>query len=429
METGMGFRRGTILLVLAAACSDASTSPTPAGFTVSPAVQWSGGVVTIRSRALTRRGPLPVIITGASTLGATRVDDSTAEVVLPLGPTGQLSLFAINGRDTNSIGVVQRVGYRSRRDHSPGFYGEIVTSVRAGNPVVIGATGYNSPLQLLDLETGQAESLAGVFASEYYGVSPTFRPDQFVVRDSAGGAGSMGVWSLWPLTTLIAPVPNAVPAARHLAWLSDSIWLSTSHHFTSLYNSAAATWPIPALSLPTESPWSIILSPAGDLATMAVSVGQPGVAVFDSRTGDTVYTLGPRFRSSQWAAFSGDGAWIYFVGGRDYFQTDSLLAVRASDGAVRAAVALPASHPAMSMAADPVRPLLYIQVFTDSLPSLLVYDTSPLALVGELSIDASGPRCGVNCFEGAVAVDRSRNSVHIVRPGPPASILTFDLIP
>lgn len=420
----------TATLALVSACGDATTPRIPPTFSVTPATQWSGGVVTIRSEFLAVRGALPFIVSGSDTVIASRVDDSTATVVLPLGPTGPLVLRARRGGLSDSIGVVLRVGYRSRRDHAPGFYGEVVTSVRAGDPFAIGAaTDFNNSLQIIDLETGQVTGLPDLFAAEYYGISPTFRPDEFVAKDSAGGAGTAGVWSLWPTPTLVAAAPAIAPSLRHLARLSDSIWLSTSHHYTSSYNSSTATFVFPGAVLSTESPWSIILSPAGDLATMAVSVGRPGVAVFNSLTGDTAYTLGPRFVSSQWAAFSGDGARIYFVGGRLYFGVDSLLSVRASDGAVLAAVALPTGHPAMSMAADPTRPLLYIQVFRDSLPSVLVYETGTLSLVGELTVPAAGPPCSVLCFEGAVAVDRARNTLHIVRPGPPAAVLTFDLLP
>jgi hypothetical protein len=94
-----------VLAVLAAACSDSTSSEPRHSYSVIPASQWSGGTVTVRFSAFSGAN-LPGVYAGASALTVTRVDDTTLSIRLPVVATGDLALTrGASGHDT--VGVVQ----------------------------------------------------------------------------------------------------------------------------------------------------------------------------------------------------------------------------------------------------------------------------------------------------------------------------------
>jgi len=420
------------LLVLVAACSDSTSPSSPPAVTIAPIANWSGGEVTLTSAAFATAA-LPVLVVGAETLSVHRTGDSSVAAALPLGPSGPVTIQLAQGHRRHDLGTVQRVGYREYRDLAPGFYGELVTTRRAGTPIVVGTTvptlNGNGVVQYLDLGSMAVTPVPGLYGSSYYGVSPTYRPDQFVLLDAAG---TTAVWQLWPTVTQVDTTPHFGLPIRHIARLSDSVWLHTGHHYTQAYVNDSAVFG-GYQGLPTESVWSVFISPTGGTATVAVAQGTPGVPVFNSTSGDTLYTLGAAFRQAGWAAYSQDGASIYVLAGAT--SKDSLIRVDAATGAVVAG--LPLTFPTMNVATDPVEPLVYVEaLLADGTPTILVLEATTLAEVGRLTSPAlaGGPSCYTTCFEGAMAVDRTRNRLHVVWIDPrlgitTSPIWTFDLLP
>jgi hypothetical protein len=95
-------------------CSDNAAPAPPPTYSLSPAQQWSGGTVQVRSASFHQPAALPVITSGTDTLVAFRVDDSTLAVTLPQGPSGAIALVASAGGSQYNLGGVQRYGLRGR---------------------------------------------------------------------------------------------------------------------------------------------------------------------------------------------------------------------------------------------------------------------------------------------------------------------------
>lgn len=419
-------RRFSLVVLALTGCSDAASPPEAPTGVVTPLAQWSGGALQLRVTGYATETPI-LVADGTDTLALSRLDDSTFALRVPDGPSGAVSLDLRFGRQTVPVGSVQRVGFRGGQSISPGFYGELITAHRGTTPVVVGASmtaGNDGPIQALDLGSMTVTAYPGLFAAEYYGISPTFRPDQFVVLDSARVPA---IWQLWPTPVKIDTIGSRPPAVRQLARLSDSVWLSTSSHYS--WTRRGSTTVIPALSLQTESPWAIFISPTGNLAISALAVGQPGVHVFNAQTGDTAYSLGAGFKNAQWAGFSPDGSTLFVLGGKTVtLGADSLVRLQAATGAVQAGVRV---ETGTNMAIDPVKPLIYVESRADTLPTILVLDAVTLTEVARLHA-APVPGftgCNATCFEGALAVDRVRNQLHLVWVGSTSQVWSFDLVP
>jgi hypothetical protein len=406
---------------LTLACGDATTPDQSPVFSISPAIQWSRGVITVSSSAF-EGVSAPVLVAGAETLAVSPVDDSTVTATLPLGSSGPLALELVRGSERLAVGTVQRVGFNARNDIAPGFFAGLVSSDAGGSPVVLGFHGVHNSVQTLDLRTGDVTEVSRVRPVGVYGLSPSFRPGFFVVEDSANGRilTRLDPLPLLQDTSFHQPQPQA---SRHQALLHPGIQLLTS---------ATAIWTADSTQLVTfiqASPYAVLLSPDASIATVSASGVLTGTPVYDGTTGDTLYTLGPGRRNCQWAAFSPDGATIYFLVG-PLFRPDSILAVTARTGRVQQAVRLPdgvASH----VIADPVQPLLYVEFLMDSLPQVLVYQTSDLQLVGQM--EASPPAWTVGGLDGTMAIDRARNLLYLVWShsgnAPMSPVWTFDLVP
>ncbi len=414
------------LLVLVVACSDPTNPSAPPVVGISPTVQWSGGEVVIQGRGL--QGS-PTIVVGAETLTVSRLNDSTLSVRLPILPSGHAVLQSVQGHRLDSLGSVQIVGFRERRNVALGIYGVLVNSVSGGDPVVVGQAWPWLPdaaVAAVNLTDGQETIYPSVKApGGYYGVGLSHRSaDEFILTDSAG---TVGIWHLWPAMVRLDTVPFALSPLRQVALLSDSIWLLTSSHYSVTRTETRTI--VPLFALPTESPWQIFISPTKDRATLATVGGVGGAPVFDPLSGDTSYMI-HGFSNVGWAGFSPDGSRLAVVGGRAYGYDDSLLVVRASDGQPVVSARLPVGVVPMTLAYDPVKPLLFVGAQRDSLPSVLIYDSNTLALLGELAgNDCGQDYCHFTGWSGAMAVDRSRNRLYVIWPHYPAPLWSFDLLP
>jgi hypothetical protein len=421
--------RRLLPLLLLLACNDPSEPPLAPVVTVSPAIQWSGGEVQLTSEAFAGSG-LPLLLVGAETLAVRRLSDSVVAAVVPLGSSGVVQIDLKRSHTRLPVGAVTRVGFRGTTSVAPSFYGGIVVSHNGSTPMAVGeaitTVSGGRPVQVLDLSSMLLTTYPLIHGAEFYGVSPTSRPNEFVVLDSMG---LPYVWQLWPTPALIDSPPKQVASSpiRQLPRLSDSVWVRTGSHSSTSWRGLDSATAVRSLQI--ESPWTIYISPRGDLATFAVSLAAAGVPVFNTVTGDTVYTLGPGFRFAQAAAFSSDGALIFFLGGViNDPAADSLIVVRASTGEVLAGTKLPAGT-GFNLAADPSEPLLYVETLIGGRPTILVYAQN-LALLGQLPAPADGtPTCDYTCPEGAVAVDRSLDRLHVVWESGSNYIWTYDLLP
>jgi hypothetical protein len=96
------------------------------------------------------------------------------------------------------------------------------------------------------------------------------------------------------------------------------------------------------------------------------------------------------------------------------------------------ALKLPGTGRGWNLAADPVKPLLYVETVVDSLPRILIYRTTDFSLVGELPVPVAGLPNPV--WEGALSVDRARDQLHVTWSQQTNSqttnpVWTFDLLP
>lgn len=418
--------------VLAAACGDPTEPPLPA-FSISPATQWSGGAITVRSHYFVNLSPLPVVTVGAETLAVTRQNDSTLVTTIPRGPSGPVTLSLARGARRDSLAVVQRVGFREKRTLNPGLMGELLPLDSAGHPWVVGNTTtalpQYAPLGRIDLVTGAGQEFTSVRgpSTVSYGLSPSVTPATAVARDTAD---TLRMYNL--LTSPPQPIGGPLFGGqtgyvRHLAQLGAGLWLFTQSHW-SFTRGETDTVPNRVM-VQTESPWSVFISPRGDRTTMTVNVVTGGVPVFDNATGDTAFSL--PLKGTEGIAFSPDGATLYVVGGY-YYAPDTLIAVDATTGAMLLPkVHLPGGYIAFSLtyAAIGGGRLLVAAANTTTL-ALLVYDAHTLHLLGVLpSPDNCGqfPMTG-DCWYGAVLADGNRQVAYLAIPGNPTPIWTFDLL-
>lgn len=427
---------GAATVFLVAACSDPVDPGPPPAFSRTPAAQWSGGSLTLRSPFLVGLTSLPIITAAADTLTLSRVDDSTVTTTLPEGPSGSVTLRLARGTRFDSVASVQRVGFREKRTALPALAGELLVADSGGHPLVYGNTDapveWGAPLGRIDLAAAAGQTVTGVRgpSNVVYGLSPSLPVGTFVVRDATDSVKLFRL--LPPPAAPVRPVPGVGTSfVRQVAQLSAGMWLFTGSHMS--YTRAEADSPnVHRITITAESPWAVFLSPRSDRTTLATTVTgpQPGVPVFDNVTGDTAFSL--PLLGTEGAAFSPDGGIIYAVGGADY-SADTLVAVDATTGqTLSGKMGLPPGYVGFSIAfTSSGGGRLLVGAATASSLALLVYDATTLTLLGVLP---SGDTCGPypmtgECSYGVVAVDESLHLAYIVVPGSPTPVRSFDLLP
>lgn len=429
-------RLAAFAILSAAACGDPAAPGPPPTFTSSPAAQWSGGSLTLRSAYLVGLTPLPIIRAAAETLALTRLNDSTVTTTLPLGSSGPVPLFLVRGTRVDSLGTVQRVGLREKRTVTPALYGELLATDSAGVPMVLGGsftgTGNREPVVRLDVVPGQAQVLTLRQPSNtQYGMAPSAAAGVYAVRDSTDSLRLASLLNDTPAITGTVPWAGT-GFTRQVSQLSPGIWLFTNSHQSYTRAEVDTCCPYRAL-VNAESPWAVYVSPRGDRTTLATVVsgtpGNEGVPVFDNLTGGVAFRL--PLLSTEAATFSPDGATIYVAGGYQY-GSDTLLAVDATTGALLLPkVALPIGFNAMGLAYRVAGDgQLLVGAANASSLVLLVYRASTLELLGTLpTADNCGlyPQTGP-CFAGVVSLDEAHHKAYIVLPDAPSPIWTFDLL-
>lgn len=436
MKARASVRALVVASVFGAACSDPAEPPLPA-FSIAPAAQWSGGVVTIRSSYFANRSQVPFILADGDTLALAAVDDSTVTTVLPLGHTGPVVFSMARGNRTDTLGTVGRVGFHTKYGMLGSLDGELLATDSAGLPVVLGGEVNGAQNRewvmrvrpnFLNMGTIRLKQIS----TPFYGLAPSVTPGEFVVLDTTDSARVANLLLTAPAITGTVPWVGTA-GGRHIVRLSPGIWLFTSSHSSWTRTEADSS---EVARVQTESPYNVFLSPRGDRTTMSTVVAQTlgnGVPVFDNATGTVAYRL--PLLSIEAATFSPDGATLFIVGGNQY-RSDTLIALDATTGAVTLPrVTLPDSMHAFSLAyrAASGGQLLVAAANKHKL-ALLVYQAGNLELLGILPSDySSDDDCGLfpqtgACFMGVVTLYEPEKTAYVVAPGSPFPLWTFDLL-
>jgi hypothetical protein len=284
---------------------------------------------------------------------------------------------------------------------------------------------------MIDLVTGATTHRTGLLGYEHYGPGVSFRPLELTFYDDSSRA--LGVYA-WHVNGPAYLGPPRVTGSRHVAQLSDSVWLTTGSHWSTTYafNGSTVTYG----DFFFDTPWAILIAPQARRATFTYNGSRSGALVLNTETGDSAYWI-PGFHRVSGAAFSSDENRLYLVGDDDYPNTDTLVAVSSADGVRLAAAAIPAGFSPKALTADPDAPYLYLSgnrpdftsgVRVDRL-AVLVFHADDLALVGDLDPGAAASACVDTGWEGAIAVDRNRSTLHVVWVGSPVACQwSFDLV-
>ena len=381
------------------------------------------GAVRIESASMALQGAPPVLLAEGDTVVPVVVNDTTLDLRLPPGPSGPVRFRTLSG---DSLGTVDRVGLSETRTLPPVM--AVLNPWRpAGNPAVLGTDPALFPEEVasLDLVTGARTTYPGLVTTGafQYGVGPTDSSLTFTVRDTTD---TNAIYRLAPTPVKVGIVPFFTTlVVRHAVRLSDDNWLFTSHHQSTIrrVSDSLVTW-----NGQTESPWIIYLSPDGKYSTMAVNGVPYGVPVFDNQAGDTLYTL--PLRGVQGAAFSDDSHSLYIVG-NEIYRSDTLYRIESATGAVLGKVVLPDSAIGFALALDGAGGHLYVGTLIDSLVTVLVYDATSLAQVGQLSTPDPCPYLPVsnNCYNGVLVADPGAHRLYAVQPATDTWVWSFDLLP
>ncbi len=414
-------RHLTLMLLLLTACSDSSEpSAVPPTFAVSPASQWAGGTVLVRSQFFDGLDSLPPVTAAGIEMVTVRVDDSTISATLPSIPTQTAAVEVIDGVTRYLVDSVGIVGFRGYWVTSPAVF---------GNPVLIRSSGgafgvagvYPQPtggaVGVVALEQRRVIVEPGVKPVDWAmlrAVGVTFDSSRYILRDSAG---MIAEWQLLPGPTLVDTVPSFLqsPYARIIVRLSENVWLNTHNHTTDVIRPG-----LPTFAVQIEDPHHFTLSRVADRAIANGGYSGPGAVVFQMSTGDTLY----RVPTSGWvsgAAFTADGGTLY-VG------ASGIVVVNAADGTVLNQTPLPVNAFAvlgLALARNDTRLLVAVQ--RGSAPDILVYDAGTLALLGRLESPPEAEGSVGGWLDADIIADDASSTAYVMGAG--GYIWEFDLLP
>ena len=411
------------VLLLLAACGTDSTSPTPGHLTLAgpTGTQWSGGTVTVHGTLLAGRDTLPLLVAGVDTLAVIRLDDTTAQITLPVVPAGTLTVTALdNGTliDTVSIPVA---GLLAERNATIPVLDHLIPAPGGAAPAVLGLTDYASgPVGLVDLTTGATALLPVAAPGDEWNVVPSYG-GRYALRDSAQ---QVNAWTLYPSLARLDTASLAGAAnSRQISQLAPGVSLHTSAHFSAIWTATdTTTWA-------TEDPFGLVLSPAGNRAAVLAVAHS---AVLDVQAGTVAYEI-PGFGHAAGATFSDDGASFFVTGGEfsDHYKT--LARMAASDGTELAHFT--GDDALYSLAYDGLRHVVYALAARDSTPSVIVLDAETLVPIGRLGRARVGgcqpfPGLSTGCGYGTLVFDPGAKRLYAALPtypGSETSILEFAL--
>ena len=420
----------SIIAFVAAGCTTdpPTTPPGPTTYTLSPAAQWSGGVVFLHAASIAGSPGSHLVWAGDDSIVPTAVDDSTVSFPLPLGPSGAVAIRVSGAAGGDSVGMVQRVGWAGTRDLQGVYWG--LTAWRPHGTFAVLGYGHAPPYDLFsaDLLTGAATEFSGLGppGESSWAVSTGLMPGSVVARGSA--PDSIAVWQLAPSVIRIGEAVNEPGGVRQLVQISDSLFVATGHHSYSVLRLGDANF---ARSGQLEETQRVVSSPDGNWTTFAATtspfVDPYGVPVLDSHNGDSLYVL--PLRSVAAVAFSADSRTLYAAGGDISGTTDTLIAMDPATGAVTLRTAVPDSARIFAIIEEPQTGRLYLgaELNPPTGPSeVLVYDAGTLELLGRLP---GGLVCVSYCSVGDLSVDPSTHRLFVAAVGQTPTVQTFDLLP
>lgn len=388
-------------------CTDnAAPGPAPT-FSMTPAQQWSGGTVEVRSEFFRGLSPLPVVVSGTDTVAAARINDTTLALMVPAGPSGMLAFATFQGMTPYDLGSVQRFGLNARGNIGVALQAHLLAADLPGGPTLLGVPPAKYNLRTVDLRSGQVLEYDLLFPP-FWGATLSDQPGLFALVDSSLHGG------LWQLggqnqATLVVPFDSSrtffgYQATFAVTRISDSVWAGCggfNNNLTTLVGHPPVTHYDEA-----EACSRLLVYRTGAQWALASN------RLIDAATGNVTHDFGSRFGV---AAASADGSLLYAVH-PDSANGDSLLVIDPVSFATLRSTALPAGHRALTLEADPSGDRIYLLAAgPDSLLALGVFDPATLTRLGLLPL---GERCPTDiiCGDAAIAVDLNLGRIDVVAP-------------
>ncbi len=411
----LSLRRLAPVAFLLAACSSDPTPPGPEPrpeFSYRPAVQWSGGIVTLRSAFFHQHTALPAIKVDDSTVAAVRVDDSTVNVPLPVMPTGSVMIRVVGPDSDFTVGSVDVKGFASSSALAVPLAGFPIFAMSPDGPVTL--TSYLSGIDIVglaitQLRTGHTDTTRELHMNRW-DLHPgiTYLPDQIIALDSTNTPYR---WQLFPLAKLDASPTSA--QSRFSVQLNDSTWFDLGQHQTTVHRlNQGDTY------VRLEDPYAPVISTSAGRLAMSVGTGSK---VFDLATGDSLYSLPLRWTNG--AAFSTNGQFLY--AGGDSAGAQMLMAARADNGTVLKSVQVGAGIQSINVNEGGSR--IFVTGILDSKILVLVYEASTLELVGTLRAPTDVVCCG---YTPSSYLDEPQATLYVVSTiSQPTVMFRFDVTP
>ena len=351
-------------------------------------------------------------------LATRRVDDSTLALTLPSAANGSLLVTETIGGTPVERGRVEVYGYARTGTVNVPITSYLVPAGLPGFPLVIG--GDSGGVSFISPATDAVTRFAGIAVLDQFrfqglrGAGISYDPSRILLSSTDS------VVERW----FYLPLPQTIDTARQtrarlIAEIGPGKFLVGVTHEVQLYGYGSATFHI------VEDATRTYLSPSGDRATVRGSA--PNLPVFDTQTGGIAFTIDGLFIMRD-AAFTADG--ILYVTGWTLSETQ-LRAYSATDGDSLGLVTTP--DEAVSVTADPVRPLVYLASFsTDATVTIRVYRRADLSLAGTMTVKVTDVcRFATVCYGDVAMVETGDSSelVLLLNKGATTDLLHFRLPP
>lgn len=414
------------ILAILAACTDSTDpEPVPPGFAVTPAMQWAGGELRVRSTYFRGLTDLPEVTAAGEPMAVTRLDDSTVAATLPGLVSQEAEIAVAVGETTQIVDTVRVVGFSTHWVTNPTAFGNPVLVHSTGGPFGIAGV-FPQPTMgataLVALDQRITQSVSGVTPVDWgmlRAVGATYDSSRYILRDSSG---TIAEWRLIPGPTLVDTVPSFLqsPFARITFRLSETVWVNTHNHTTDVIRTG-----LPTYAVSIEDPYRITMSGAADRAILSGGYPAAGAVVFRMSTGDTAYRV--PIHPVSGAAFTADGGTLFVANGL-YSATHRIMAFDAADGGLLDQVVLPAEASnvlGLALAGGGSRLLLAYQ--EGSIPVVLVYDAASLSLLGRLPAPPETATNVAGWLDADIIADDATRTAYVMGAG--GYIWEFDLMP
>jgi hypothetical protein len=407
-------RRPLTLMALSfcAACVE-PVRPAPAAdaqFTLETADVWAGDTIVVRSdwyATLGAAAATTVTLTlGGDTLPAWYAGGDSLAAFAPATARSGAPLVVRFPGGVADLGPVSVYGYLDDQAGPP--VGGVFLPWPLGSPAPSLLAYGREGMVRVDLRFGTATVLALYDSASpmscNWGPAPTNRPNAVVM--------CRRVWSLAPAPSGGDSVPY--PSDRLTAVLAGEARIDLGHHSVSAHN--AQGW---VIDWGTEEADEIRVSPSGDRVAIktwggfhAYLGGPPppaGYPVWDS-LGNLAYAVQRLDSVGVVPGFSLTGDTLFAATVTSDTPPDTLFVIRAADGTVLGAVALPPEFIPRAVAPDPDAPRVYVYGWLGENNRLAVVDLSSARLESLLLVPWFAEFGGEN---PEIAFDRGRRELYV----------------